>query len=435
MAASDLCPQTLEERVVYWSIISTWVVWAAGGLYLLAPVVGWSLLAIAMTRRLGLSRTKSALDKSKLPRGCSIWVAGMSTMAVCLLIGHADFNLGVDQTIKSLLGWMKGWALMAVFIYIGATMHIRPAVMYRATNKLGAQTLLLVPIFILAAFVHAQRPLYVSPLQFIGGPGPEFFTVELYGIEPESGAPRWRFFAPWAPAAAFVSNISFVFALYEKNIIWKTVGILSSLVVCLMTQSRMGLIAIPAVSFLTLTVSNVTRSFPLFTATAICMSIMPFIDAVTVFITDSIQLFQNARASSSRVRSALQRIAIHRWWNEAPVWGHGIVERGSHLVEYMPIGSHHTWNGLLYVKGSVGLFALAVPMACTFLELAIKAQTDRVARAGLGVILAVIFYSFGENLEILAYLIWPGLIVTGTAMKRPLVKPFHSFMGRSPGRV
>ena len=45
------------------------------------------------------------------------------------------------------------------------------------------------------------------------------------------------------------------------------------------------------------------------------------------------------------------------------IWGHGTVERGPHIVEYMPIGSHHTWNGLLFVKGMVGYAGLAVPMA------------------------------------------------------------------------
>ena len=34
--------------------------------------------------------------------------------------------------------------------------------------------------------------------------------------------------------------------------------------------------------------------------------------------------------------------------------GTRIVERGPHLVEFMPIGSHHTWYSLLFVKGSSG---------------------------------------------------------------------------------
>ena len=66
------------------------------------------------------------------------------------------------------------------------------------------------------------------------------------------------------------------------------------------------------------------------------------------------------------------------------VFGHGIVERGSHLVEFMPIGSHHTWNGLLFIKGGVGMLALAVPLAWTFLEMLLKAQRDRTWPGSLG---------------------------------------------------
>jgi hypothetical protein len=84
--------------------------------------------------------------------------------------------------------------------------------------------------------------------------------------------------------------------------------------------------------------------------------------------------FKEARAESTRVRQTLKEIAGYRWKTEAPIWGHGVVEPGPHLVEYMPIGSHHTWYGLLFVKGIVGLFALAVPMALSFLVLLFKAQ-------------------------------------------------------------
>ncbi|MEI7711542.1 MAG: hypothetical protein WCI94_08920 [Rhodospirillales bacterium] len=113
--------------------------------------------------------------------------------------------------------------------------------------------------------------------------------------------------------------------------------------------------------------------------------------------------------------TALGRIAVDRWWDEAPVWGHGVVVRGSHHVEFMPIGSHHTWYGLLYVKGAVGAFALALPIVWTIVEMLLLAQVSALGRIGLSVCLMLIFYSFGENLEILAYLAWPALLLLGCA--------------------
>jgi hypothetical protein len=119
----------------------------------------------------------------------------------------------------------------------------------------------------------------------------------------------------------------------------------------------------------------------------------------------------------------LQSIALHRWWAEAPIFGHGTVERGPHLVEFMPIGTHHTWNGLLFVKGAVGFIALAIPFAASALEFSLKSLCDQTARAALGVLVAVLLFSFGENLESLAYLLWPGFLMIGIAMRQKLRLP------------
>ncbi len=116
---------------------------------------------------------------------------------------------------------------------------------------------------------------------------------------------------------------------------------------------------------------------------------------------------------------ALKRIAVYRWKVEAPLWGHGIVEKGPHLVEGMPIGSHHTWAGLLFVKGAAGFAALALPMLASFVDLLIRALDSRrqLARVGLSIVIILFLYTFGENLEILVYLYWPGLVVMGLALQ------------------
>lgn len=432
MAAGHVQPQTLEERLIYYTIAGSWVLYLVGGLYIASPVLGWSLVALGVARSLGLYPHDPGFEhrrRQPLPLGVLVWIASMLVMLLALIVGHMQYDLGFPATLKSSIGWMKGWALMAVFAFIGATMNIRPKVIYRASNVLGAQTLALAPIFLVAALLHLPRVLYVSPLQLVGGPGPEFFTVELYSVEPTTGAPRWRFFAPWAPAAAVIASMAFVFALFDHDRFWKTIGIVSALVVCLMSQSRMAIIAIPGVCLLMVVLSNLMQRRVYVFASLVPALLLPFVGAIMNAVEDATSAFSGARASSSRVRATLQRIALHRWQNEAPIWGHGTVERGPHVVEYMPIGSHHTWNGLLYVKGAVGFGALAVPMVWTFAELIAKAQTDRVARAGLAVLLLIAMFSFGENLEILVYLFWPAVIVIGVAMKRPFKAPWRPRLG------
>ena len=130
-------------------------------------------------------------------------------------------------------------------------------------------------------------------------------------------------------------------------------------------------------------------------------------------LSTAVHAFESARADSTRVRATLQRIAKERWQEEAVWFGHGTVQPGPHLVEYMPIGSHHTWFGLLFVKGAVGFLALAVPLLWQIgLSLRDAACHPR-GRLPLGICMVLVLLSFGENIEIEAYLLWPALMMLG----------------------
>lgn len=124
----------------------------------------------------------------------------------------------------------------------------------------------------------------------------------------------------------------------------------------------------------------------------------------------------SSRPGSTRVRPALANIAVQRWWHEVPIWGHGIVERGPKVVEHMPIGTHHSWYGLLFTKGIVGAVALAVPMFISAIYLLFEAQFSRKAASGFGLMLILVLYSFFEKLGILAYLYWPALLWIGWSL-------------------
>ena len=129
---------------------------------------------------------------------------------------------------------------------------------------------------------------------------------------------------------------------------------------------------------------------------------------------DAVAAFRSARADSTRVRETLQRIAGERWQEEAFWFGHGTIQPGTHIVEFMPIGSHHTWWGLLFVKGVVGFAALAVPLAWQALATLIDAAQCSRGRLPLSIVMTLILLSFGENIEIEAYMLWPGLLILGT---------------------
>ena len=216
------------------------------------------------------------------------------------------------------------------------------------------------------------------------------------------------------------TNVYFILVLGEKNTKWRWYGIVGSIYLGYICKSRLSLVSLLLTPLITFVLSRLSRP--------VILIILGFVSAIAGMFApqilstfDSVMTkFTEARAASSKVRSVLKEIAGHRWETEAPIWGHGAIEAGSHVVEFMPIGSHHTWFGLLFIKGLVGFYSLVIPMVLSFVVLLIKSQRSQTARAGLGVLFTLFLYTFGENLEILAYLYWPGLIVIGIAFKSPV---------------
>jgi hypothetical protein len=150
-------------------------------------------------------------------------------------------------------------------------------------------------------------------------------------------------------------------------------------------------------------------------------------------VSTSIDDIKGARADSTRVRASLGNIALYRWESEAFWFGHGVVETGTHLVEFMPIGSHHNWYGLLFVKGFLGFISFLVPFVLTSIVLLIKAQYQVSSRLALGMCLILGFFSMSENIEALAYMTWPAWLVIGLGI-RETVDDIDSYKGNLLGQ-
>lgn len=207
------------------------------------------------------------------------------------------------------------------------------------------------------------------------------------------------------------------FALEEKSRFFRGAGIVAGLAMILLSASRMSLVALAVCTMVPRLMPFLAQSVAWRLAAVVAASMAILGDLVLGLVDDSIRSFKEARASSSRVRATLQEIAFQRWWSEAVWFGHGEVERGPHIVEYMPIGSHHTWYGLLFVKGIVGVFALAIPLVCHFLVTAFDAVRGPRGRLPFGLMLQIVILTFGENLEIEVYLFWPGFLLLGIHLR------------------
>ncbi len=405
-------PENFPERVVWYALILTYVWFLTGATYIVGSVIAWILFAYLLIKLFLQDENTPAHERINIPFIIWVWIVGMLMMEVALVMGHLDFNLPMGKIIKSSIGWAKGWAIIALYTLAGC-LNIRPAIIYRAVCIVGLQTLFLAPLLIIAPLLGLPEILYVSPLKAVGaGLGPTFFDVSLYQVDFD-GQIRQRLFTPWGPALGFVANIYFTLAMREENKKWRWYGLIASAYMSHICKSRLAQVAILTTPVFIYFLSRLLKPYILmfFGVISVFTGILAtnILAGLDAFWTK----FKAARADSSRVRAALKQIAFDRTKREAPIWGHGIVERGPHVVEYMPIGSHHSWAGLAFVKGAVGFYSLAIPMFLSFFDLLIKAQRNKEAATGLAILFILFLYTFGENLEVLAYLYWPGLIIMG----------------------
>ena len=406
---------TPPEALAFWTIAATWPFYMIGALYIIGPVIAWTLGGLAvLSLYLGPALRPDLRPACDIPPIVWAWIAGMFVMLLALWAGHIEQGLGLAQTIKSSIGWAKGWAMIALLILAGAVLPIRRGPLIRAQCVVAAMTLLVLPLMLVAPFIGLPEKIFVSPLKAAGGPGPEYFSVYLYTLDPSTWTPRWQFYAPWSPFAGLLGIVTIMMALEERRWHWLIVGVLAGLAMIVLSKSRMSLVGLVVCTVGPRMLPLVARAFAWQIGAAVMASMAIFGTALLQLVQDAIAAFKGARADSTRVRETLQRIAYDRWQSEAVVFGHGTVERGPHIVEYMPIGTHHTWFGLLFVKGLAGFFALLVPFVWQlWVTLEDAVRDPRRGRLPLGIMLALTILSFGENLEIEVYLLWPAFVILG----------------------
>jgi len=419
-----MTPRTPAERMIYKALVLTWPFYAVGALYLVGPVLAWLLGMLAVVALYLSPAMRSDLRVTgSVPPLVWAWFAGMFVMLLALWIGHLDWGLGLKQTLKSSIGWAKGWALLALFPLADAVLPIRREVLIRGQCVIGAGTLALAPLMLLAPYIGLPEKIFTSPLKAVGGEGPEYFTVYLFTFDPASWTPRWQFYAPWSPFAAMLGIIMILFALEEKDRKWMLAGVGAGLLMILASKSRMGLVGLVACTIAPRMMHLILQGWAWQVTAALTASLAVLGTTLISFGQNAVSTFKGARADSTRVREALQRIARERWQTEAVWFGHGTVHPGSHAVEYMPIGSHHTWFGLLFVKGLTGFLELLVPLVWHVLYCMIDAARHPRGRLPLCILMTIVLLSFGENLEIQAYMLWPGLVLLGIHLREVANNP------------
>jgi hypothetical protein len=408
-------PQNLPERLVWYYILATYPIYLLGAHFVLVPLLATYLTFHLIKTRWSQTEATPSSEKITLSPSVWVWIVAVLVIEVALLVGHINFNLEIGQILKSSFNnWYRKWALFALFPLIGC-LNIRSRLIYRAVCILCLQSLFVILVFSLLSVLNIELE-YTSPLEIVGG-GSAYYQVNIGSILDENEK-RLILFAPWAPALGMVGSIYFFLACQEPDKKWRFIGMLGAVSMVVLSVSRLAIMCVPLVLVLLWLMTNFFRPWVQFLVGGISLVAGLF----STMLINSVQAFRDrfhaVRPGSSRVRATLERMALQRWWNDAPIWGHGrLEEEGPAIVAFKPIGTHHTWFGILYIHGLVGCIALAVAVIWSLIDLLIKAQTSELAKVGLSIILVIILFSFSGNIEDRAYLFWPGLIVLGSALK------------------
>jgi hypothetical protein len=415
VSKNSIKPQNTPETLIWYYIIGTYPLYLLGAQYVLAPFLASYLVFILLKK--WWNQTEETPDHERISISLSawIWIFAMLAIELALLVAHLNFNLGIPQILKSSLMWYRNWGLLALFPLAGH-LNIRPSLIYRAVCILCFQSFFLTIIASLALILHIPPLNYTSSLKAFGGVIQSYRVILFYMLD--HGEPRLQLFAPWPPALGMVGDIYFCLVLQERDKKWRWFGIVGSVAMIFASVSRLAIMCLLIIPGSVWLLTNFLRPRVQFALGFVSLISGMFFPTVINFLDTLKERFDKARSSSSKTRAILRNMARERWLSDAPIWGHGRIEaKGPAIVGKIPIGSHHTWFGILYAQGLVGCIALAVALLWSFIDLLIKAQTNENAKVGLRIVLVIILFTFAENIEALAYIYWPGLIILGNAFK------------------
>ena len=420
LTPKDFEPQNLPEKIVWYLGIGTYPLYLIGSLYLIVPLVGAGLAIYALWQWRQQTAETPILERAFISPAAWVWLVAGLVIEFAMMVAHFNFELGTTlMAISTVNNWYRRWAIIPLFILAGHFL-IRPKLLYRVSCIIAVETAVVVLIGTILSLAGIPEIEYTSPLKIFGGGTDHYGVVLLQNALTD----RINSFSPWVTTTGTLGNFFFFLSWAEKSSKWRIAGMVSSLMMVVVSQSRAALVCIPFVVVVVWLSKNIVYPRVQLLSSAVCF----LLGLVSVQLGKLINLvqaqFANFRGKdsyySSRTRKVLYRMTIKDWWENAPIWGHGRVpEEGPRVIGGMPIGTHHTWYGGLYTFGLVGCTAFAIAMVFTLINLIIQARESRTATVGLCIFLTFLVSTLTDSVEYVSYAYWSALLFIGIALRQP----------------
>ena len=414
----EMTPRNLPEQIVWYLAIGTYPLYLIGSLYIIVPLVGTVLCVAALWQWRLQNKDTPVLERVFISPSAWVWLIAGLVIEFAMIVAHFNFDLGLKLMVYSTVNnWYRRWAIVPMFILAGH-FYIRPQLMYRAGCIIALETATMIVVGTAIALIGVSEVDYISPLSVFGG-GVDHYHIHLFQNALED---RIFTFTPWPTAAGTLGNFFFFLAWEEKNLKWRSGGIISAFMMVAVSQSRAALICIPFVLVVVWLLRNIFYPRVQLLSSFVCFILGIFSVQIGKVIGLVQEQFTNFRGKdslySSRTRKILYRMTIKDWWHNAPIWGHGRVpETGPPLVGMMPIGTHNTWLGGLYTFGLVGFTPFAIAAGLSFFNLIIGARKSNTVKVGLCLFMSFFIATFTDSVEYLSYTYWSALLFIGMALR------------------
>jgi hypothetical protein len=416
------------ERCVFWyvTLIPLW--WMAGLLMPLA-LIGSAFLYV---RR--LPRDPAILLVSLL------WIAVGAAQALSTVVNWAmteDASVGLLRGLLSLL--TMGWILLGLAIGIGGEAGLASTRVVRAICINAAWLLLFCGISLVMAHGFGLQELIVpSPLALLlPGDLPsvrQHLTMVFFQRDAllDGQTLRLTLFYPWATALSLAGAATLLVGTADPVRFWRWCAILGGSAAVVFGYSRSVAVCLVGafciLGFLRLRVVG-QATIAIVTGLALNVALLAGFDpaeSMRAFL----EAFTNVRAGSSAARNLVYDLSwVH--FLERPILGHGWVsEPAARWLSTMPLGSHSSFYGVLYLGGIVTFTMMCIAYLATIGAVVLRLR-DRQRQGMAALVLLGLFgvVALGETFSILVpsllvFFLWLGGVlrqlgpaVTGVGMR------------------
>lgn len=408
------------EACLYWYVVLTPLWWMTG---LLAPLGAVGVLAVMLRR---LPSCSSALTVGLL------WLGVAAAQLAATLAGWfaADSPpMGLVRAVASLT--ITGWVLMAACLLVGGAMLSGSARLVRALCVLGGWILILTLVSLIMAWGFGITRFSIpSPLSLVL-PESNFvihqMTMRFYLTDELMGGRSFRLilFYPWPTALGVAGAGLLLVAGQEKDAVWRWIGRLGGGTAVLFSYSRAVAVSLILAGglILFLRLSLLHRLALVMLGAGVLNLALLFGYGPVDLVHLALDYFHSLRSGSSESRNLLYDIT---WQHalRAPLLGHGWFSAALATWMPVPLGSHSTIYGALYLGGVVTLAAVILAYAATLVAAALRLKDRPGAHGVLGYLIVLGMVSYGENINTLVPTLIPLFIWVGSVL--PMPGPRHA---------